>query len=132
MPDKCVLDSNVIAAFFFLEEASLKAEALIKEIDIVTIDLAFAEIANVAWKKICLFNENKSDIEEALILCIQFIKTSCEVIDASELMDHSFKIALEEKLTIYDSLFIAAAERENLPLYTLDKKMKVNNSVHLL
>jgi predicted nucleic acid-binding protein len=30
---------------------------------------------------------------------------------------------VENKTTFYDSLFLAAAEKERVPLYTLDKKM---------
>lgn len=132
MPDSCVLDSSIIAAIFFREEASKKAAQLAADKNLYTVNLALAEVANVAWKRVNLFGEDKELIEEALNRCMEFINTSCEVIDMSELIDPAFNIAVGEKLTMYDSLFLAAAERKKLPLYTLDKKLKINDNIHLL
>lgn len=91
-----------------------------------------AEVGNVAWKRVNLFGEDEELIRVALTRCLEFINTSCEVIDMRELMDSAFDIAVNEKLTLYDSLFLAAAEQEKLALYTLDKKLKINGSVHLI
>jgi len=41
-----------------------------------------------------------------------------------ELVDLSFQIALGEKISFYDSLFLAAAERKNVPLLTPDKRLQ--------
>jgi len=42
---------------------------------------------------------------------------------SSDLAAQAFEISLETKTTFYDSLFLAAADQENVPLFTLDKKM---------
>jgi predicted nucleic acid-binding protein len=55
---------------------------------------------------------------------MKFIDTSCEVIPTTEIMEESFNIALAEKISFYDSLFLAASIRENVPLLTLDKRLK--------
>lgn len=133
MPDKCVLDSSVIAAIFFREQASSKAVQAVENRDLLTVDLALAEVGNVAWKRVALFGENKEIIGEALKGCTEFINTACEVIKSRELLDMSFEIAVEEKITLYDSLFVAAAQREKIPLLTLDKKLKTaSNTVEIL
>jgi len=44
------------------------------------------------------------------------------VILTSDLAEFAYEIALENETTFYDSLFLAA-EREELTLLTLDKKM---------
>lgn len=129
MPDNCVLDSSIIAAIFFREKASEKAVQLVQDKDLFTVDLAMAEVANVAWKRVAFFGEDKKIMEEALNKSIEFINTSCEVIKMNELIDLSFKIAVKEKITVYDSLFLAAARREKIPLYTLDKKLKIRDDV---
>lgn len=132
MQDRCVLDSSVISAIFFLEKASSKVIQAVENRSLLTVDLAFAEVANVAWKRVTLFNENKDLMDTALKKSIEFINTSCEVIPTVELLDSSFKIAVREELTIYDSLFLAAAEIENVPLLTLDKKLDIGDAVELL
>jgi predicted nucleic acid-binding protein len=37
--------------------------------------------------------------------------------------DRCSEIAVEDKTSYYDSLFLAAAEREEMPLLTLDRKL---------
>ena len=48
MPDKVVLDSSVIAAMFFREDASTQAIEAAAKSDLITLDLAIAEVGNVA------------------------------------------------------------------------------------
>ncbi len=128
MPDNYILDSSIIAAIFFREKASTKAVQKIQEKDLTTVDLAMAEVANVAWKRVTIFHENEEIITEALKKSIEFINTVCKVIPTEELIERSFQIALKEKITLYDSLFLAASEKEKTPLLTLDKKLK--NTTH--
>jgi len=40
-----------------------------------------------------------------------------------ELLEDAFEIAVADKITVYDSLFIAASEREKVPLLTIDRKL---------
>lgn len=128
MPDNYILDSSIIAAIFFREKASTKAVQKIQEKDLTTVDLAMAEVANVAWKRVTIFHENEEIITGALKKSIEFINTVCKVIPTEELIERSFQIALKEKITLYDSLFLAASEKEKTPLLTLDKKLK--NTTH--
>ncbi len=51
MPDKCVLGSSIIAAIFFREKASEKAVQLVQDKNLLTVDLALAEVENVAQEK---------------------------------------------------------------------------------
>jgi len=44
------------------------------------------------------------------------------VINSEELLEPAFQLALEDSIPIYDALFLAAAERENVPLLTRDVK----------
>lgn len=121
--NKVILDSGVVAAIFFKEEASERAEKAVEDRDLITLDLAFVEVANVAWKRVVLFKENKDLISKALKNGCEFITDACEVIASKELLDYAFTIAVSEKITIYDALFVAASEREKVPLLTADKKL---------
>lgn len=136
MQDKVILDSSAIAAIFFKEDSSDRVERVIKDYSLVTVDLAIAEVANVAWKRVVLFNESEDVALHALSKSINFINTACEVIRSEQLLEDAFKIAIADNITVYDSLFIAAAERKNVPLLTLDgrlfEKVKSKRNVRVL
>jgi len=133
MPDKYVLDSSIIAAIFFKEDKSSKVVNAILDKELTTVDLSIAEVSNVAWKKVVIFEEKEDIIYQALKKGLEFINTACEVINTNEIADRAFQIALKEKISFYDSLFITAAEKSNVPLLTLDKKLKKTNfNVELL
>jgi predicted nucleic acid-binding protein len=88
------------------------------------VDLAIAEVANVAWTtRVVLFNESEDVALHALSKSVNFINTACEVIRSEQLLEDAFKIAIADNITVYDSLFIAAAERKNVPLLTLDGRL---------
>jgi predicted nucleic acid-binding protein len=123
MPDEVLVDSSVIAAIFFKEAASSRAERALKDCTLLTVDLALAEVANVAWKRVVLFNESEEVALKALRKSLEFIRTVCEVISSGELLEPAFKLAIADRIPIYDSLFITAAERENVPLLTRDEKL---------
>ncbi len=124
MPDKYVLDSSIIAAIFFKEKASQRAVDAVTHSELITVDLAMAEVSNVAWKKVIIFKEEEELMASALKKSIEFINTACEVINTIELADKAFQIALKEKISFYDSLFLSASHREKIPLLTLDKRLK--------
>lgn len=121
MRDRAVLDSGVIFALYFEEDASERAVNAVDKLSPITVDLAVAEVGNAAWKRVALFKENKDSTRASLSKCLEFIK-SCRVVLTSDLADLAYEIALENETTFYDSLFLAAAEREEVTLLTLDKK----------
>jgi predicted nucleic acid-binding protein len=123
MRDRAVLDSSVIAAVFFRDEASSRAEKAIEDHSPITVEIAMAEVANVAWKRVAFFDEPKSGAFRAMGLSRDFILGVCEVIPSQELLDEAFEIATENRLTIYDSLFVAASEKMKAPLFTTDRKL---------
>lgn len=135
MPDRVVLDTGVIFAIYFKEEASSRAKKAAVENDPITVDLAFAEAGNAAWKRVMLFGEDRDANRNSLRGCIEYIK-SCTILRSSDLADLAFEISLEDKTTFYDSLFLAAAEKEQVPLLTLDKKLyekvKLNRNVQMV
>ncbi len=133
MPDKVILDSNVIAAVFFREDdVASKAEKIIKESKVLyTLDLAIAEITNVAWKKVVFEGESADIVEKGLSKCIEFIDSVCQIILSAGLYDLAFKIAVEKRITAYDALFVAASEKYNAPLATADRDLagKINTVI---
>ena len=122
MRDRAVLDSGVIFAIYFEEEASERAAKAAGGCSPITLDLAVAEVGNAAWKRVAFFQERDDAAHLSLSKCLEFI-ASCALMRSSDLAAQAFEISLETKMTFYDSLFLAAAVQENVPLLTLDKKM---------
>jgi predicted nucleic acid-binding protein len=122
MRDRAVLDSGVIFAIYFEEEASERAAKAAKEYSPITLDLAVAEVGNAAWKRVAFFEEKDDAARLSLSKCLEFIG-SCTLMNSSDLARRAFEISLEIKATFYDCLFLAAADQEKVPLLTLDRKM---------
>ena len=123
MPDEVVLDSSVIAAMFFKEEASMRALDAAAKSDLITLDLAIAEVGNVARKQVVLCGADKDQTLVAFKKCQSFISEACELVRAEDLTIRAYNIAVETRTAFYDSLFLAAAEARQVPLLTLDRKL---------
>jgi len=124
MPDRLVLDSSVIAAlFFFHGSSSERADDAVAEKDLITLDLAIAEVGNVASKRVVHFKEDRELTDLALQRCIAFILEACDLIAARDLAKDAFRISVNDGIPFYDSLFLAASEREKAPLMTMDRRL---------
>jgi len=95
----------------------------VAECDPFTLDLAICEVGNVAWKQVSFSGEDVERALDALRDCLEFINTTCILLRSSDLLEEAFEIAVQDKTSFYDSLFLAAAEKEHVPLLTLDKKL---------
>ena len=123
MPDEVVLDSSVIAAMFFKEDASMRARDAAAKSDLITLDLAIAEVGNVARKQVVLCGADKDQTLVAFKKCQSFISEACELVRAEDLTIRAYNIAVETRTAFYDTLFLAAAEARQVPLLTLDRKL---------
>jgi len=63
---------------------------------------------------------SRIEAERAFALMKSLVKV-LEVRSESLYLEEAFRMALETELTIYDSLYVAAARSEKRPLLTLDK-----------
>ena len=124
MQDKAILDTSIIAAIFFKEELSEKVENKVSEYQkLITVDISLAELTNVACKRVEIFGESKEICFKSLEKSIEFATKVCEILNTDMLYKNAFKIAIENKISAYDSLFIAASQIKKTPLLTLDKKL---------
>ncbi|RLG49604.1 MAG: PIN domain-containing protein, partial [Thermoproteota archaeon] len=124
MRDKALLDTGIISALFFKEEISERVEKIVETYeDLITVDLAIPELTNVAWKRVQFFKESKETIEVNLRKGIEFIVRACDVISSCEICEKAFEIAIRMKITVYDALFLAAAEKEGADFITSDSKL---------
>ncbi len=122
MRDRAVLDSGVIFALYFQEDASERAERAVEAISPLVLDLSVAEVGNAAWKRVTIFQESNDSARASFSKCLEFIH-SCTMIPSADLATLAYDIALDNKISFYDSLFLAAARRDEVSLLTLDRKM---------
>jgi predicted nucleic acid-binding protein len=114
-----VIDSSSLVKFFSKEEGWEKVAQIIKE-GVITLDLSIKEVANALWKKI-IIGEMNEDL--AIKILYDLLKSEAIIIvNQDEYLIEAFKIANRNKITIYDSLFIALAKSKNRELVTSDKK----------
>jgi len=123
MHDKIVLDSSVIAAIFFPETITGKAIEAAAGHPCITADLAYPEVANVAWKRVVQAKNDPGLMKTFLDDAFSFIRETCEVIPAYDLNTPAWDLACCHKITQYDAIFIAAAIRCHASLVTADKKL---------
>src|SRR5512137_1208838 len=102
MPSRAVVDSSVIAAIFFKEEASQRVLRFSAEYDIITLDLAIAEFGNVAWKQVVLHGENRNLASDALEDGLEFIADTCVILKSFDLARAAYQIAIDNKISFYD------------------------------
>ena len=114
-----VIDSSSLVKFFSKEEGWEKVAQIIKE-GVITLDLSIKEVANALWKKIVI-GEMNDDL--AIKILYDLLKSEAIIIvNQDDYLVEALKIANRNKITIYDSLFIALAKSKNLDLVTSDKK----------
>jgi predicted nucleic acid-binding protein len=114
-----VIDSSSLVKFFSKEEGWKKGSSDNRRWS-YNPDLSIKEVANALWKKI-LMGELNEDI--AIKILYDLLKGEAIIIvNQDEYLIEAFKIANRNKITIYDSLFIALAKSKNLELVTSDIK----------
>lgn len=75
--------------------------------DCITVDLASVEVANVARKRVR--HSGQEIIRSGLADAQAFVRETCHVVPARDLMPATYDLACSHGITIYDALFVAAA-----------------------
>lgn len=124
MSTRIALDSSTVAALFFKDPMSERVEQAITNYDqLHTLDLAYAEVGNVAWKRVHLFKEDTIHVSKSLDMALQFIQDNCDVSPCSNYLKEALTIAIDNGITIYDSLFLTLARHFKTRLLTVDEKL---------
>ena len=111
-----MLDASVIAKLIMREENYRRAAEEI-EVHGETMDLALIEVSNVILK---YYRRGELSLQEARerFRELQELSKSLKLASSREFLEQAFEIALENDLTIYDSLYIVGSDA----LITADAK----------
>lgn len=128
-----ILDSSAIASFFFRDDYTDKVIKIIEESneDFITLDLAFSELSNVAWKRIVLFNDREDVVIGQLRNALDFMEKLCKIVHVKDIVMETINLAVREKLSFYDSAFLYLAIKEGTKLLTTDLRLlnKLNDEL---
>ena len=106
------------------KEARIEVSDFLKKgYTLCTVDIALAECLNVIWKHSNLLKDLEP--KEASLAAEDLTKLydGLSITSTRELKDEAMQIAISLNITVYDALFIAAAQKINATLYTADKKL---------
>lgn len=120
-----VLDASVVIKWFKDEDEKYVDPALsiqdrkrLGDVEIIVPDLIFLEVLNAFLSKKDFNREDITAIKESLL------KMNMKIVHpGSKLLGETINIAVKNKLTFYDALYIATANCNDAILYTEDNKI---------
>jgi predicted nucleic acid-binding protein len=90
------------------------------EVRFLAPDLFWAETANLLWKAVQHGRCSKDFAESALA---ELVDRRLRTVSSVPLLNLAFRIATDHERTVYDSLYVALAVRENGQLITADERL---------
>lgn len=121
MIKRYVIDASVAAKWYFREELSDRADALLEqENEILAPGLLAVEIATLVWKR-----ARRGEITEAVgdRIVAALREVPFEIRPTVELVTAALPLALHRGLTLHDAFYVALAVKSGSPLVTADRKL---------
>ncbi len=116
-----VVDASVIASYVLKEEGWERLDEVM--LRGTTLDYAMKEVANAIWKYCKIRGEIDEVAAELAYNALKILMGDVLTVKSQEeYLDEAFQIALRHKVTVYDSLYLAMALKEKLPIITFDRK----------
>ncbi|NPA05413.1 MAG: type II toxin-antitoxin system VapC family toxin [Crenarchaeota archaeon] len=119
-----VIDASAVAKYLLREQGWGEVERYLVEDDVVSLDLMLKEVLNTIWKHaVILGTITRSLAEEKKQILYSLVEDGIILVEREEkYLDKAFSIALKNRVTIYDALYIAQALEHRATLLTSDKK----------
>jgi len=115
-----VLDSSIFASVVVKDEFYEECKELVM-LPSATLDLSFAESANVLWKHVHLLGRIAKEEAVKRVELLTALVRSSDVHSSGDFMVKALEIALECGITVYDALFLALAMKLGAKLATTDE-----------
>lgn len=112
-----LIDSSVIIKFFSKEPGWESAKEHLTY-ESATVDLAVKELGNALWKKV---RRGEMRLDDAIEILTSY-PLAVNILDQKKYLSKALEIAAAHDITLYDSLFVAAAIENGCELVTCDKK----------
>jgi predicted nucleic acid-binding protein len=128
--NRWVLDASVLIKLHIQEPDSEAAAAVLRNASaILAPELIWAETANIVWK--CVRRGDFSADDGRAVLA-DIRRMPLQIIATEAVIDRAFEVAVETDRSVYDSLYLAAAEHAQAVLLTADQRLANSLSGHAL
>jgi len=124
-----VLDAGVLVKLVLEKKGSAETRRLIRSailsgLEIHESDLALSEALNTIWRHTCLVRDLKGEEGRDAALDLLKLWSKLEIHPAERLASEALDLAFGEKVTFYDSVYLALARSLNATLVTFDGIMR--------
>jgi len=113
-----VVDASSIAKVVLQEEGW---ERVPLSVDAATLDYSFVEAANAVWRAV-LQGRVSAEGARRKVEALKLMASALVVFRAVDYLERGLEIALAERITVYDAVYIALAEDKGAALCTCDKE----------
>lgn len=114
-----VIDSSSLSKFLNREDGwELVNEEL--EAGCIAIELALKEAGNSLWKRVQIGEISGNTASKLYSTFLEHLPL--KLAEQSELYNDAMKLAISNRITLYDALFIQLARKLSLPLVTSDRE----------
>jgi len=123
-----VLDSSILVKLVTGEAGSEEARKTVTSslrdaCALHTVDVALADALNALWKHVKIHRDLEAEEAKLAAQDLQKIWYRLGVIPTSELSKESLGTAMKLNISVYDSLYVAAAQKVRARLYIADKRL---------
>jgi predicted nucleic acid-binding protein len=116
-----IFDACIVIKWFFDEEMSSEARLLGRSTDkTIAPSLILPEVSNAVWKRL---SKSIVSTQEAQEICDTLPELFRELVRIEELQKRASEIMVALVHPIYDCIYLALAEREKLPLISVDQRL---------
>ncbi|HVR96656.1 MAG TPA: type II toxin-antitoxin system VapC family toxin [Thermoanaerobaculia bacterium] len=116
-----VVDASVAAKWYLPEPQSDHAAALLADPGaLLAPDILYVEVAEVVWQRVAWGEVDPATAGEIMA---ELRKVPFELLSTTELIADALPLALENRCTLRDALYLALAVQANCPLVTADRKL---------
>ena len=121
-----VIDASSLAKYVLKEKEWLKVEEYLSK-EACSIDHVIKEVANAIWKHTAIYSRVSEETAETLYRILKkLVKENIVKIESQDkYIDEAFKIALQNKITVYDALYLAQAKHYGKLLTSDMKQAKI-------
>ncbi|MGK7878197.1 MAG: type II toxin-antitoxin system VapC family toxin [Xenococcaceae cyanobacterium] len=120
-----VIDSSVVAKWFFLEPLTEQALAVRRDwalsaVELIVPKLLLVEVSNIIWKKqrVGLITEEEGTSAIANLLALEI-----HTVDPQAILPRAYSLARLFDRTVYDALYLALAEQMGARFITADLRL---------
>lgn len=119
-----VIDASSLAKYILREDNWSKVrEWMLNELHSLT--LALAEVSNAIWKHHVLYKEISYEDAETMFHALKKFRDVVAFESFERYLEDALHISMEEKITVYDALYLAQAKKFNGLLTSDEKQWKV-------